>query len=85
MGLTPSVKLDQGPSTIQPQPKEFDSFDQVRFELGAGNYVHLYVSRSGESVAHYEDGVGWIVTDGAGIGDSSLDGTIWGIILGQAK
>jgi hypothetical protein len=84
MSLTPSIKLDQAAASGTPQPQEFAGFEQVRYEIGAGDYVHLYLERGGQSVA-YHDGTAWQVTDGSAIGDSALDGTIWGVILGQAK
>ena len=85
MGFTPGLKLENGPSNAPSDPAEYSGFEQVRFEPGEGGFVHLYLARSGESVAHYDDGAGhWVVTNGDAIGDEGLDGT-WGIILGQAK
>lgn len=83
MGLTPSVKLENGPSGAPADPAEYSGFSEVRFETGAGGNVHLYIDRSGPSVA-YHDGTCWQVTNGNAIGDPGLDGE-WSIILGQAK
>jgi hypothetical protein len=84
MGLTPSLKLDQCSNSGVTQPQEYANFSEVRFENGPGNFVHLYLTKSDPSVA-FHNGVAWEITDGAAIGDPALDGTVWSVILGQAK
>ena len=87
MGYTPSIRLEPAQGGQFTEPLEFSGFELVRFETGPGDLVHLYLDRSGPSVAYHDGNEPgeWHVTDGTAIGDPDLTDQTFPIILGQAK
>lgn len=49
-----------------------------------GPFVESVLTVGGAQVAHFTP-QGWHIDDGAAFGDSGLMGTVWPVILGQAK